>query len=295
MATRLQVPFGPDWSASLARAPAAALEDWLAAALEWADEADALALSAFGSDLQPSRKPDRTFVTEVDRAIEARLRSQIARRYPDHDLMGEEYGPAGDGGRYRWIVDPIDGTHNFIRGIPLFATLIALECEGELQLGVVSAPALGARWFARRGGGAWVQPTGSAGRTTAPRRLSVSAIDRLDEAQVLFGSLTAIEAAGYGEPFRRLLHRVWRERGFGDFWGYALLAQGAAEAVVEAGLSPWDVAAVAVLVEEAGGAVTNAAGRRELDGRTVVATNGRLHRVVLDLLASPNEEAQGGP
>ncbi len=169
--------------------------------------------------------------------------------------------------------------------MPLFGTLLALEVDGELQLGVISAPALRERWYARRGGGAWA--VGAAGQEAA-RAIQVSGISTLADAQVLYGSAHDIEASGLAPGFNDLLGRVWRDRGFGDFWGYALLAEGAAEACIEVELSAWDMAAPLVLVEEAGGRVTDFAGRRLIDSGTLIATNGLLHDVIL-------AEVTGGP
>jgi histidinol-phosphatase len=268
--------FGTDWSASLAAAPEAELEAWLALALAACDEADAIARSTFRRDLRISTKPDRTFVTEADQAIELAIRARILAAYPEHGLVGEEYGTEAGDAATRWYIDPIDGTHNFIRGVPLFGTLLAVERDGELQAAVISAPALHGRWWARRGGGAWARSIDD----ETPRRLAVSAVDTLRDAQVLYGSGHDIEASGLAPGFHELLGDVWRERGFGDFWGYALLAEGAAEAMVEIELSSWDAAAPTVLIEEAGGRVTDFAGDRSIDSGTFLATNGLLHDAV---------------
>ncbi|HEY7131688.1 MAG TPA: inositol monophosphatase family protein, partial [Candidatus Limnocylindrales bacterium] len=164
----------------------------------------------------------------------------------------------------------------FIRGVPLFGTLLAVERDGELQAAVISAPALHERWWARRGGGAWARSLDD----DAPRRIRVSAVASLHDAQVLYGSGADIERSGLAPGFGSLLGSVWRERGFGDFWGYALLAEGAAEAMVEIELSSWDAAAPTVLIEEAGGRVTDFEGRRAIDSGTFLATNGLLHEQV---------------
>src|SRR5450755_210876 len=272
------VAAGPAWSATRARATADELDGWLAFAQAACDEADAIALSHFRRDLEVMTKPDRSFVTVADQAVERRIRERILAAYPDHGLVGEEYGSEAGGARRRWYIDPIDGTHNFIRGVPLFGTLLALEVDGELQLGVVSAPALRERWYARRGGGAWA--VGAAG-SEAARPIHVSGISALADAQVLYGSAHDIETSSRAPGFASLLGEVWRDRGFGDFWGYALLAEGAAEAVVEVDLSAWDMAAPLVLVEEAGGRVTDFAGRRLIDSGTLLATNGLLHDTIL--------------
>ena len=272
--------FGAEWSAGLAAAPEAELEAWLALAQEACDEADGIARSVFRRDLDITTKPDRTFVTQADTAIERAIRTRILAAYPDHGLVGEEYGTEAGEARTRWYIDPIDGTHNFIRGVPLFGTLLAVERDGELQAAVISAPALRERWWARRGGGAWAHGADEA----RPRRIRVSAVRALEDAQVLYGSGHDLEASGKAPGFHDLLGDVWRERGFGDFWGYALLAEGAAEAMVEVDLNSWDAAAPTVLIEEAGGRVTDFHGRRAIDSGTFLATNGLLHGEVLSRL-----------
>jgi len=279
------VAAGPAWSASRARAGEAELEAWLAFAQAACDEADALALGHFRRDLEVMTKPDRSFVTAADQAVERMIRGRIQAAYPDHGLVGEEYGTEAASARRRWYIDPIDGTHNFIRGVPLFGTLLALEVDGELQLGVMSAPALRERWYARRGGGAWA--VGAAG-SEAPRPIHVSGVSALADAQVLYGSAHDLEVSPLAPGFSGLLGEVWRDRGFGDFWGYALLAEGAAEAVVEVDLSAWDMAAPLVLVEEAGGRVTDFGGRRLIGSGSLLATNGLLHDVILARLRAPS-------
>jgi histidinol-phosphatase len=269
--------YGADWSAGLRRGSEAELDGWLALAHAACDEADALARAAFRRDLRITTKPDRTFVTETDTAIERAIRTRIGGAHPDHGLVGEEYGTEAGDASTRWYIDPIDGTHNFIRGVPLFGTLLAVERDGELQAAVMSAPALHERWWARRGGGAWARGTDD----VAPRRIRVSGVASLADAQLLYGSGHEIEVSGRMPGFGGLLGDVWRERGFGDFWGYALLAEGAAEAMVEVGLSSWDAAAPMVVVEEAGGRATDAEGRRAIDSGTFVVTNGILHDEVL--------------
>jgi len=261
------------------------LEAWLAFALECCDEADAMALGSFRRDMVIETKPDRSFVTEVDRAIEQRIRARIAATYPDHGLVGEEFGTEPGRGSARWYVDPIDGTHNFMRGVPLFGTLLAVEVEGELQVGVMSAPALGGRWFARRGGGAWA--TSALGPDAGQRRrIGVSRVTALADAHLLYGSAQEIAESGAAPGFPALIAAVWRDRGFGDFWGYALVAEGAAEAMIEVGPKSWDLAAPMVVVEEAGGRLTDLRGGRTIHSGTVLATNGRLHEDVLARLRS---------
>jgi histidinol-phosphatase len=275
--------FGAVWSAGLLAVPESEVDAWLALALAVCDEADVIARSVFRRDLEVRTKPDRTFVTQADTAIERLVRTRILAAYADHGLVGEEYGTDAGEARTRWYIDPIDGTHNFIRGVPVFGTLLAVEHDGELQAAVISAPALHERWWARRGGGAWARSLDD-----APRRITVSGVASLDDAQVLFGSLVDLDRSGEAPGFRDLIASVWRERGLGDFWGYALLAEGAAEAMIEVDLSAWDVAAPFLLVEEAGGRVTDFHGRRALDSGTFLATNGLVHdEVRRRLLASP--------
>lgn len=273
--------YGSEWSASLRRGTDAELRGWLEVAVAACDEADEIARRHFRRDLQITTKPDRTFVTQADTAIETRIRERLADAFPDHGVIGEEYGTEAGEAPIRWYIDPIDGTHNYIRGIPLFGTLLAVERDGELQAAVISAPALDERWWAHRGGGAWARDRGG-----SPRRIGVSGVTDLADAQVLYGSGRDLVASGRVPGFESLLRDVWRERGFGDFWGYALLAEGAAEAMVEIGLWPWDAAAPTVLIEEAGGRVTDLEGRRRIDTRSIVATNGRLHDTILTRLRS---------
>jgi len=269
-------PFGAPWSAGLRRAPEADLAAWLSLALELCDEADRLALRWFRREVPTERKPDRTFVTEADRAIERLVRERIHAVHPDHGLVGEEYGEEAGAADVRWYVDPIDGTHNFVRGIPLFATLLAVEAGGELQVGAMSAPALRQRWWAARGLGAWAgAPDGER------RRIRTSGVAQLGDAQLLYGSRRDDVASGLLPGYDAVLRACWRERGFGDFWAYALVAEGAAEAMFETGMHSWDIAAPTVIVEEAGGRATDVDGRREIRGRTFVASNGHLHDALL--------------
>jgi len=237
----------------------------LAFALELADVADAVALPRFRAvDLRVETKPDLTPVTDADRAVERALRERIAAARPGDGVFGEEEGGGGDGS-VRWILDPIDGTRNFSRGIPVWATLIALEREGAPTVGVVSAPALGRRWWAARGAGAFASGTA----------IRVSAVGSLREAAVSCsqaGDLAAFEP------------RVWHARGLGDFWQHMLVAEGALDAAVDAPLAPWDYAAVAVIVEEAGGRASAPNGDEPRPGEQVVTSNGLLHDEVLALL-----------
>jgi histidinol-phosphatase len=279
--------YGPEWSASLRRGSDAELRGWVDAALSWCDAADEIALHHFRKNPVTTRKPDRSFVTEADTAVERLIRERIADAFPDHGVVGEELGSDGDGASVRWFLDPIDGTHNYMRGVPIFATLLGVERDGELQAGIISAPAMGGRWFAWRGGGAWAAgPLAGMDRSGEPRRLRVTGIGNLADAQVVYAGTQDVIASGEAPGFQRLLGEAWRERGFGDFWGYSLVAEGAAEVMVEVGLSIWDAAAPVVLVEEAGGRVTDFAGRRIFDGGTTLATNGVLHETVRTMLVT---------
>ena len=272
--------FGPAWSAARRRAPEADLRAWLDFAQEACDAADALALAHFRRDIAVSRKPDRTFVTIADQGIEREIRGRIAAAFPAHGVVGEEYGEEAGEARIRWYIDPIDGTHNFIRGVPLFGTLLAVEVDGELQVGVISAPALRQRWYAARGLGAWNR--GADGE----RQVHVSQIADIADAQLVYGSRRENVGSGLMPGFDATIAASWRDRGFGDFWGYTLVAEGAAEAMIETGMHTWDVAAPLVLIEEAGGRVTDVTGARRIDAPSFVGSNGHLHDELLRRLTS---------
>ncbi len=244
-----------------------------------ADAADVLTMARFRApDLVVDTKPDLTPVTEADRAVEAMIRDRLARERPGDAVLGEEFGTrgtAGTGGR-RWIVDPIDGTKGYARGIPVWATLLALEVDGSLQLGVVSAPALGSRWSAARGAGAQ--------RDGEP--VTVSRVARIEDAHLAYDSVDAFESVGLDAQFLALARRCWRARGFGDFWGHMLVADGSIDIAVEVGgLAVWDLAALRVVVEEAGGRFTDVAGVARIDGGDVITTNGLLHDDVVAAFA----------
>jgi histidinol-phosphatase len=224
-----------------------------------------------------------TPVTEADRAVERMIADRLALARPDDSIVGEELGQRGDSGR-RWIVDPIDGTKNYVRGIPVFATLLALEVDGAVALGVVSAPGLGRRWYAARGDGAFAD--GEAMR--------VSGVDRLEEAQLCHASLDGWERIGRLQPLLELTRRCWRDRGFGDFWQHMLVAQGSAELALEAEVGLWDLAAVQVIVEEAGGRFTDLSGAATPAGGNAVSSNGLLHDAALALVGDEAAAATGG-
>ena len=251
------------------------LASLLAFAHRLADAADATALRHFRRGVTVATKPDRTLVTQADTEIEALIRDRIADAYPDHGVLGEELGDDRGRAETLWVIDPIDGTHNFARGIPVFATLIGVERAGEAVLGLVSAPALRERWHAARGGGA--HATSGA--------IRVSAVEALADAQIVYSSLRRAHATGWEDGLRRIVDAAWRDRGFGDFWGHVLVAQGSAEAMLETGLHPWDVVAPAAIVVEAGGRVTDFRGAPTIHGPEVLTTNGALHEKLLELLA----------
>jgi len=267
---------GPAWSAGRRRASEAELTAWLSLGLELCNEADRLAMRWYRREVPTSRKPDRTFVTEADQAIERLIRERISNLYPDHGFVGEEYGDEEGAAGIRWYIDPIDGTHNFIRGVPLFGTLLAIEADDELQVGVISAPAIGERWYAARGMGAF-----HIDRDGNRRRIRTSDVGAIEDAQLIFTSRRENLRSGVMPGFDALIDACWRDRGFGDFWGYALVAEGAAEAMIEAGMHAWDVAAPLVIIEEAGGRVTDATGARDVWAPTFVGSNGILHDEIL--------------
>src|SRR6058998_2960930 len=249
--------------------------EWLPLLVELADRADEIALRFFRTrDLPVDEKSDHSPVTPGDREIEALAHRLVQTRHPELGILGEEEGEAPGAGMARLIIDPIDGTRNFVRGIPVFATLLAIEAGGEVVAGVVSAPALHARWAAARGGGAF----------RAGRRLEVSAVRSLQHALLFHGNLGQGEA-GPPPSLIHLMRRVERTRGFGDFYQHMLVAEGAGEIGVDPVLRPWDVAALQVIVEAAGGTATGLDGRRSIHAGSLVTSNGLLHRAVLDTLA----------
>ncbi|WP_182111709.1 MULTISPECIES: histidinol-phosphatase [unclassified Actinotalea] len=241
-----------------------------------ADQVDALTMSRFkAQDLQVDTKPDTTPVTDADRRAEEIVRSQLARTRPRDAVVGEEMADTGHGPR-RWVIDPIDGTKNFVRGVPVWATLIALVDQGEVVLGVVSAPALGKRWWAALGSGAW---TGKS--LAAASRLHVSQVTRLEDASLSYSSLSGWEDEGRLDAFLDLTRAVWRTRAYGDFWSYVLVAEGAVDVATEPELALHDMAALVPIVTEAGGRFTDLAGTPGPFGGSAVVTNGALHDQVL--------------
>ena len=251
-------------------------------ALELAKRADAITLDRFGAlDLRVDTKPDLTPVTDADEAVETDLRAILARERPDDHVLGEEYGGAASFSGRQWGIDPIDGTKNFVRGVPVWASLIALLDDGVPIVGVVSAPALNRRWWAAAGLGAF-----AAVGAAAPRRLSVSAVAELNSASLSFSSLSGWADLGRRDAFIGLTDAVWRVRAYGDFFSYCLVAEGAVDVAAEPEVKLWDLAPLDILVREAGGAFTALDGSLGPHGGTAVATNGLLHDEVLARLAA---------
>jgi len=259
--------------------------DDMALAHVLADTADAIAMSRFrAQDLRVSSKPDLTPVSDADEAVEKALRATLARTRPRDGVLGEEYGvsvaAAGPSTR-QWVIDPIDATKNFVRGVPIWGTLIALMDGSEPVVGMVSAPALGRRWWAAKGLGAY------AGRhTMTATAIKVSGINRLADASFCYSSLNGWEQAGRLDAILDLTRRAWRSRAYGDFYGYMLVAEGAVDVMVEPELSLWDLAALVPIVTEAGGTFTDLGGRPGPSGGSAVATNGKLHAEILERLSA---------
>src|SRR5437588_1454752 len=267
----------------------AASED-LALALELTDVADQITLARFGiGDLAVETKPDMTPVSEADTAVEQALRGRLAQVRPGDAVVGEEYGDApgsepgdapGSHAARRWIIDPIDGTQNYVRGIPVWATLLALELDGEIAVGVVSAPALQRRWWASGGQGAFASDE----RGGDARAMAVSGITELGDAQLSFSGLEEWDEIGRLDALVSLARRCWRTRGYGDFWAYMLVAEGAIEIGVEPAVELWDLAAPKVIVEEAGGRFTDLGGESTPAGGDAIATNGLVHDAALAII-----------
>jgi histidinol-phosphatase len=252
------------------------LADELLLATQLADLADAITMEHYQSQtLVIETKVDRTEVTIADRSSEQAIRDHLAIVRPDHGVLGEEHGISDANARCRWIIDPIDGTSNYVRGVPLWATLLALEVDGEIVVGMVSAPALGKRWWAAKGMGAFVN-----GKT-----IRVSRIASLVDASLSY-SEGPWDRAGMRGGIDRLRSEVTRQRAFGDFWQHMLVAEGAIDIAAEAIVSLWDLAAVKIVVEEAGGHFTDLNGDVRADGGSALSTNGRLHDEALAVLRS---------
>ncbi len=255
-------------------------DDDLRLALVLADQADALTMSRFNaSDLVVETKPDLTPVSDADRACEELIRNQLRRTRPRDVVIGEEFGQTGHGAR-QWVIDPIDGTKNYVRGVPVWATLIALLDGRRPVLGVVSAPALARRWWAASGTGAWT------GRSlTRARRIGVSKVAELEDASLSYSSLGGWDDHGLGEQFLDLAGAVWRTRAYGDFWSYMLVAEGGVDIACEPELALYDMAALVPIVQESGGRFSSLSGEDGPFGGDALATNGLLHETVLNVLS----------
>jgi histidinol-phosphatase len=252
----------------------------LAFALTLAHLADEISLSRYQAlDLQITTKPDNSPVTDADKSVEAAITSAIHAQFPNDGIVGEEFGTSGSLGskdRY-WVIDPIDGTKNFLRGVPTWATLIALVENEEVVASVVSSPALYRRWYASAGGGAFVTEGAS-----APRKLSVSKVSQLSDASIAYSDFQ-----GWGARranFEKLLDGAWRTRGLGDFWSYMLVAEGAVDVAIEPSLALWDMAALDLIVREAGGKFSSLDGVDGPFGPNAISTNGALHGAIVAAL-----------
>ena len=257
----------------------------LALALDLAERADAISIDRFRAlDLRVSTKPDRTPVTDADQAVERAIRDRLAAERPHDGILGEEFGEAtgsGAGVHRQWIIDPIDGTANFLRGVPIWGTLIALAVDAVPVLGVVSAPALRQRWWGAQGLGAHTTHHGG-----EPRRLAVSGVTQLADASLSYNSLPGWNEAGRLEPLVALTQSVWRARAIGDMWSYMLVAEGAIDIAGEFDLQPYDMAALQPIIEEAGGRFSSVDGASGPWHGSALATNGLLHDEVLRRLQS---------
>jgi histidinol-phosphatase len=256
-------------------------DDDLGLAHVLANAADDITMARFRAlDLRVEAKPDLTPVTDADRAVEEFLRATLRRSRPRDAVHGEEFGETGHGPR-RWVIDPIDGTKNFVRGVPVWATLIALMDGDEVAVGLVSAPALGRRWWASRGTGAW-----SGRNTSSAHQCYVSSIRSLADASLSYASLSGWEKYGMLDGFLDLTRECWRTRAYGDFWSYMLVADGAVDIAAEPEVALHDLAAAALIVQEAGGRFTDLSGHPGPAGGSALATNGLLHEPVLAYLST---------
>ncbi|HMU36250.1 MAG TPA: histidinol-phosphatase [Marmoricola sp.] len=254
-----------------------------------ADDADSLSQSRFRAlDLHVMSKPDLTPVTDADRSVEEGIRRTLAKTRPRDSVLGEEEGVTGHSQR-QWVIDPIDGTKNYVRGVPVWATLISLMVDDEVVVGVVSAPQLNRRWWAMKGGGAF---TGKSLLRSTP--CQVSDVSRIEDASLSYSSLDGWEERGQLEDFLALSRLVWRTRAYGDFWSYMLLAEGTVDIATEPSLELYDMAALDVIVREAGGVFTSLEGRPGPFGGNVLATNGRLHDQALAFLGSVDRIEESG-
>jgi histidinol-phosphatase len=252
-------------------------------ARQLADMADAISIDRFrATDLVVTTKPDMSPVSDADKAVELALRAALEDSRPGDSILGEEFGTQGDSNR-QWILDPIDGTKNYVRGVPVWATLIALAIDGVPVVGVVSAPALAKRWWAADTLGAFVSE-GATAESRKERRIHVSKVAELADASISCSDLTGWEEVGKLEQFLDLSRQVWRTRDYGDMWPYMMVAEGQVDVAGEFGLQPYDMAALVPIVQEAGGVFTSAAGEPGPWHGSALATNGLLHPAVLDVI-----------
>ncbi|HIW95003.1 MAG TPA: histidinol-phosphatase [Candidatus Corynebacterium gallistercoris] len=268
---------------SIATAP---YSDDLTLALTLADAADAITMARFEAhDLKVESKPDLTPVSDADTAVEQELRSILSAHRPEDAVLGEEFGGEATFSGRQWVIDPIDGTKNFVRDVPVWASLISLLVDGEPVVGVVSAPALSRRWWAASGMGAWRSFAAAHGtRSAGSKRLHVSAVSKLADASMAISSLSGWAELGKRDQLIELTDKAWRLRGYGDFWSYMLVAEGAVDIAAEPEVSLWDLAALVPIVTEAGGTFTALDGTAGPHGGSAVATNGQLQQSVLDAL-----------
>lgn len=251
----------------------------LALAHSLAELADAITMDRFGAaDLTVTTKPDMSPVSDADQAVERAIRTAVEKSNPLDAVIGEEYGTTGNSKRL-WVVDPIDGTKNYVRGVPIWATLIALIENGEAVLGYVSAPALSRRWWATKNTGAWLQF-----KDQPPKQILVSGVSVLKDAFFGYSSRDEWIEVGKEKNFSEITNAVWRTRGFGDFWTHLMVAEGVIDCSSDPILNLWDLAALVVIVREAGGMVSGIDGSNPLQGSNLVASNGLLHTAVLEKL-----------
>lgn len=249
-------------------------------ALELADAADRITLARYrAQDLRIETKPDNTPVTEADKATEEMLREMIAAKFPSDGILGEEFGLENETAERIWVLDPIDSTKNYLRGVPVWGTLIALLIKDDPIVGVVSCPALGRRWWAMRSQGAFTKDVDG-----SVRPISVSHVTRISDASFSYSDEIGWAAHGNGNGFNNLKETVWRTRAYGDFWSHLLVAEGAVEIAAEPELGKWDMAANTAIVIEAGGKVTGFKGGSPFVEGNAVTTNGLLHDEVIGLI-----------
>ena len=251
------------------------MSNWIEFLTALVDETDALALKYFrANDLGVTIKPDRTPVSQGDEEIENHIRQMISDSHPELSIVGEEYGSTVGTSSTKLIIDPIDGTKNFIAGLPFFATLLAIEQEGDVIAGLVSAPETGDRWWAAKGKGAFHNGN----------QIQVSSVDSIDKSLVFFGSLYGHEASKQAEPVLNLLKQTYRQRGFGDYYQHMLVAMGKGEFSLDFNLKQWDIAPLKIIIEEAGGVCTDSSGEKTIHAGNAICSNGQFHQQIISTL-----------